>query len=126
MKTTHQTVTLDRACLAVKVYNEGMYGCLKNPDLDDRAHDMFKDGLGSTKEMIEHQVAFIGRDYGGAAGFKAAYALIPDIAHDIAADRDNYGQAAVSALPITVRIPSRNTLKCKCQRKHTVDRLSRS
>lgn len=57
--TTYQTIILDRACKAVKVYNEGLYGCVKNPDLDKRAHDMFADGLGSTLDEIERQVAFI-------------------------------------------------------------------
>lgn len=108
---TFHTITLDRACLAVKVYNEGLYGVLKNADLDDRGRDMFANGLGSTLETVERQVEFIGRDYGGAAGFKAAYALIPAIARDIFSNRDQYEQAAVSALPILQQIPSRNTIE---------------
>ena len=43
--TTYRTITLDRAKLAIKVYNEGMYGCVKNPDLDERAREMFAGGL---------------------------------------------------------------------------------
>jgi hypothetical protein len=43
-KTTYKTITLDKAKLAVKVYNEGMYGCVKNPDLDERARVMFAGG----------------------------------------------------------------------------------
>lgn len=111
MATDYRTVTLDRAALAVKVYNEGMYGCVKNPDLDDRAHAMFADGLGSTNARIEEQVGFVGKDYGGAAGFKAAYSLIPDIAHDIFANRTEFEQAALSALPILTRVPSKKAVE---------------
>ena len=71
--TTYRTVTLERAQHAIKVYNEGLYGCVKNPELDRQARDMFADGLGSANAEILRQVDFIGRDYGGAAGFKAAY-----------------------------------------------------
>jgi hypothetical protein len=65
------------------VYNEGLYGCLKNPEVDQQARDMFADGFGSTSAEILRQVEFIGRNYGGAAGFKAAYSLAPDITRDI-------------------------------------------
>jgi hypothetical protein len=109
--TTYKTITLDRAGVAVKVYNEGMYGCLKNPDLDERARVMFKDGLGSTRDEILRQVDFIGRDYGGAAGFKAAYALAPDIASDIAANHQKYEHAALSALPVLTGLPSQEIIE---------------
>jgi hypothetical protein len=89
-RTTYKTITLDRARLAVKVYNEGMYGCIKNPDLDERARVIFAGGLGKTTSEIEQQVRFIGEDYGGAAGFKAAYSLTPKIARDIAANRAQF------------------------------------
>ena len=62
--TTSKTVTVDRARQGVKVYNEGLYGSVKNPDFDKRAHGMFADGLGSTLGEIERQVTFIGDDYG--------------------------------------------------------------
>jgi hypothetical protein len=109
--TTWKTITLERAKSAVKAYNEGVYGCLKNPDLDRQARDMFADGLGSSCSKIERQVEFIGRDYGGAAGFKAAFVLAPDIARDIFANRDRYVQAARSALPILTKVPSRDTIE---------------
>jgi hypothetical protein len=59
--TTWRTITLENAKYAVKIYNEGLYGCLKNPDLDGRAREMFTNGLGSTMEQIAQQVEFIGR-----------------------------------------------------------------
>jgi hypothetical protein len=110
MRTTYRTITLDRACLSVKVYNEGLYGDLPNPDLDERAREMFAGGLGKTTAEIERQVRFIGVDYGGAAGFKAAYALVPDIAGDIAANRAQYEQAAITAQPILIQVPRRATI----------------
>jgi hypothetical protein len=98
--TTHQTVTLARACQAVKVYNDGLYGCVKNPDLDKRAHRMFANGLGSTLGEIERQVTFIGDDYGGVAGRPAALKLAPDIARDIFQNREEYKRTSSCALPI--------------------------
>jgi hypothetical protein len=93
------------------MYNEGLYGCLKNPDLDRQARDMFAHGLGSTSAEIMRQVELIGRDYGGAAGFKAAYALAPDIANAIVTNRQQYEQAAVSARPILSQVPSRDAIE---------------
>jgi hypothetical protein len=109
--TTYKTVTLDRACKAVKVYNKGLYGCVKNPDLDKRAHDMFAGGLGSTLGKLERQVVFIGDDYGGIAGRPAALKLAPDIARDIFRIRESYEQAAGSALPIVSNAADRGTIE---------------
>jgi len=109
--TTYRTVTLESAARAIKAYNDGTYGCLKNPDLDRQAREMFADGLGSTSSKIGRQVEFIGRDYGGAAGFKAAYALAPDITHDIVTNREQYEQAALSALPVLSQVPRRDTIE---------------
>src|SRR5271156_2194856 len=111
MVATYRTITLQIAESAIKAYNDGTYGCLKNPELDRQALDMFADGLGSSSGKIERQVEFIGRDYGGAAGFKAAYSLAPDITRDIVANREQYEQAAVSALPILSQVPGRDTLE---------------
>lgn len=109
--TTYETVTLDRACKAVKVYNEGLYGCIKNPDLDERAHDMFADGLGSTLGKIERQVMFIGDDYGGVAGRPAALKLAPDIGREIFQNRESYERAASSALPIVFKAADRGAIE---------------
>lgn len=109
--TTYETVTLERAAQAVKVYNEGLYGCVKNPDLDKQAHDMFADGLGPTSEKIERQVKFIGDDYGGVAGRPAAIKLAPDIARDIFAKREEYEEAATSAPSILIRVADRNAIE---------------
>jgi len=109
--TTYRTITLQIAETAVKAYNGGTYGCLKNPDLDQQARDMFADGLGSSSGKIGRQVEFIGRDYGGAAGFKAAYSLVPDITRDIIANREQYEEAAIAALPILSQVPSRDTIE---------------
>jgi hypothetical protein len=109
--TTYRTITREVAGNAIKAYNDGTYGGLKNPVLDRQALEMFADGLGSTSGKIGRQVEFIGRDYGGAAGFKAAYALVPDITRDIVANRERYEQAALSALPILTQVPSRDTIE---------------
>lgn len=109
--TTYQTVTRDRACLAVKVYNEGLYGCVKNPDLDKRAHDMFAEGLGSTLGKIERQVTFIGDDYGGVAGRPAALKLAPDIARDIFQNREEYDRISSGALPILSQVDDRTAIE---------------
>ncbi len=92
MAITWTTITLDIAKRAVKAYSDGTYSCLKNPDLDRQALDMFDDGLGATNDKILRQVEFIGRNYGGAAGFKAA-------------------QTARSASPVLHQFPSRDALK---------------
>src|SRR5437870_5639933 len=105
-----RTITLETAKRAVQAYNDGMYGCLKNPILDRQALEMFADGLGATEQKILKQVEFIGRNYGGAAGFKAAYSLAPNIAGDIAAKRDQYAEAAGAALPVFQQTPSCTTL----------------
>jgi hypothetical protein len=87
MKVTYQTFTLADAGRGIRIYNHGLYGYVKNPDLDDRARQMFDSGLGYTNQDILRQVEFIGKDYGGAAGFKAAHSLAPDITRDIFANR---------------------------------------
>ena len=108
--TTYKTITLDRAKLAVDEYNVGMYGCVKNPELDEMARKMFAGGLGKTDADIEPQVYFIGKDYGGVAGRPAALAFAPDIARDIAANRAQFEQAVRSALPILIQVPRRATV----------------
>ena len=40
MKTTYETLTLDRALVAIRVYNKGLYGEMPNPDLDERAREI--------------------------------------------------------------------------------------
>jgi hypothetical protein len=54
MVTTYRAITLEVARHAIKAYNDGTdtYGCLKNPDLDRQARDMFADGLGSTSDKL--------------------------------------------------------------------------
>lgn len=109
--TTCQTVSLDRACRAVEVYNRGLdgHGVVKD-DLDIRASKMFANGVGSSKEKIAEQLRFIGSDYGGVAGFPSAIVLAPDIAHDIFENRKEFEVAAVSALPILSRVADRVTI----------------
>jgi hypothetical protein len=110
--TTYQTVTLDRACRAVDVYNRGLDGHgVPKEDLDIRAHRMFAHGLGVTKNEIERQVHFIGKDYGGVAGFPSAITLAPAIAHDIYNMREEYGRVASSALPLLSEIANRSTIE---------------
>lgn len=109
--TTCQTVTLERACKAVKVYNEGLYGCVKNPDLDTRAHDVFADGLGKTHGEIERQVTFIGDDYGGVAGRPAARTLARDIARNIFQNRVEFERTAATASPVLCKAADRSAIE---------------
>jgi len=96
-----ESITLPVAVQAVQAYNAGLYaGGMKNPDLDRRARAVFAQGLASTPDGVLEQVRFIGVDYGGAAGFKAAYSLVPAIAADIFAARDRYGAAARAVPPL--------------------------
>ncbi len=111
MATTWRTITLEGAKVAVKLYNNGKYGCLKNPDLDQQALDMFADGLGSGANKILRQVEFIGRDYGGVAGYPSAIKLAEKIAQAIFKNRDGYEKAGISAAPIVQDPPSRGTIE---------------
>lgn len=112
-KITCKNITLDLAKQAVKAYNEGIEGCIKNPHVDEEAGRMFRHGLGSTVEEIEHQLRFIGdrKHYGGVAGFPAALSLAGAIAVDIYNCRTEYEQAAVSAVPLLREVPKRTALK---------------
>ena len=108
--TTCQTVTLDRACRAVDVYNQGLDGYVPSADLDIRAQKRFANGLGSSRDDIGEQLRFIGSDYGGVAGRPAALKLVPNIAHDIFQNREEYERIAHSAVPILSEVADRNTI----------------
>lgn len=113
-KTTYQTVTRDRACRAVKVYNEGLDGRgVRNADLDIRAHKIFANGLGRTVKEIEEQVRFIGnrKEYGGVAGRPVAIRLAPTIAQRIFEIREEYERVAGSALAIRSQVADRSTIE---------------
>jgi len=106
MTIDYRTITLDIARQAVQAYNSGCYaGGIKNPELDRQALQLFANGLVLSLEGVQEQVRFIGVDYGGVAGFKAAYSLAPAIAHDIHAVRDRYAGLAKSA-PSLLHAPS--------------------
>jgi hypothetical protein len=108
---TWKPITLESAKSAVRLYNNGSYGCLKNPDLDQQALDMFADGLGSTAGKILRQVEFIGREYGGIAGFPSAIKLAENIATEIYNNRNDYEGAAISALPVLKEAANRDTIE---------------
>lgn len=109
--TTYKTATLDDMERGIRIYNKGLYGCVKNPDLDDRARRMFADSLEHSRERILEQVHFIGKDYGGVAGHPAALELAPAIADEIFQNREKYVQAANSASDILVQIPDQATIE---------------
>ncbi len=112
--TTELTVTLERACRAVKAYNHGVYGCgVKNEDLDIRAlREVFLQGLATDERGIERQVRFIGKEYGGAAGPRAATALqkSPAIARAIFDVREEYCRLTSSAPSILSRVADERTI----------------
>lgn len=94
----HANITLEFAQNAIRAYNDGLYaGGQKNPDLDRQALALFKGGLGLTRELVLDQVRFVGVDYGGAAGFRAAHSLVPAIADAIWTLRDRYANLAGKA-----------------------------
>lgn len=97
---THMTIDLETAKKAVLAYNHGTYGARKNLDLDEEGRRLFSGGLGRAVADIERQVRFVGVDYGGAAGFKAAYSLVPAIAQDLCASQPKYGKTVRDARPI--------------------------
>jgi hypothetical protein len=105
-RTSWKTVTLETAKQGLRAYNEGVDGCIKGADLDDRAAVLFARGLGTTREEILNQVQFIGRDYGGVAGFPSALSLAEQISLDIFAIREQYDQTVRSAAPLLERLPS--------------------
>ena len=111
MVVTWRSVTLETAKRAVQAYNNGTYGCLKNPDLDNQAREMFADGLGVTPGKVLRQVKFIGDDYGGVAGFPSAIVLAEGIADDVVRNRTEYEKAAYTALPVLSQLPSRATIE---------------
>jgi len=111
MSTSWKTITLETAKRAVKAYNDGKYGCLKNPDLDQQALDMFADGLGIAGGKVLRQVEFIGRNYGGVAGYPSAIKLSEDIANDILKNRETFEQAAYSAPSLLVEAPCMSTIE---------------
>jgi hypothetical protein len=96
----YHTITINTAIEAIKAYNSGTYNGVGNIDLDLRGRRMFAGGLGATFEQVLEQLHFIGRDYGGVAGFPVALALTPTVADAIWADRDDYASAAKSAHPL--------------------------
>jgi hypothetical protein len=111
LPTTYKSVTLERARLAVRAYNEGVYGCLKNPYVDQQALDMFPDGLGETRAKISRQLEFIGENYGGVAGFPTAIKLADSIANDIYKNFAEYEHAIYSTNPILLEVPKRSTIE---------------
>lgn len=94
----HSNITPKIAQDAIRAYNAGRHaGGQKNTEIDRQALALFKGGLGLTREQIHEQVRFVGVDYGGAAGFRAAYSLVPAIADAIWTVRDRYADLAGKA-----------------------------
>jgi len=108
-------ITLETAVEAIHTYNRGEYRGRPNIELDRSATDMFREGLGRTLERIRDQVGFIGRDYGGFAGFPAASSLAPTIAEAIFACRDDYASAAAMARPLHEELPPADTVETLCK-----------
>ena len=92
----YKSITLDDARKAIRAYNASCYtDRRKSTEIDEKARALFQNGLAPTLAEIERQVHFIAVDYGGIAGFKAATALIPEIARDIYDIRDRYADRRV-------------------------------
>jgi hypothetical protein len=101
-----RSITRSLAAEAIQAYNtDCYYSANKGLDLDRRAQQLFTNGLARTPEAILEQVHFIGKDYGGVAGFKVALSLAPLIASDIYNIRDRYSNLVQSAFPLR-QVPS--------------------
>jgi hypothetical protein len=98
--TTATSLSLSQFKLFRAYNNDSNYSASKRLDLDRRARQLFTNGLAPTHDGILEQVNFIGKDYGGVAGFKAALPLAPAIAADIYAVRDRYSDLTKSAPPL--------------------------
>ena len=96
----YKAITLDEAKQAVRAYNSGRYRCKLNTEIDHEARQIFANGLASSEEDILRQVHFIGKDYGGVAGFPSAISLAPRIASDIYADSARYIDLVKNAVPL--------------------------
>lgn len=109
---SYENVTQSDAERAVRLYNEGFYakGGAKNVEVDRRARQIFADGLGATVERITTQLRFVGKNYGGVAGFPAALTLAPSIAKDIHAGRAGYLESITTLRPLRDEVASRPTL----------------
>ena len=106
------TLTLQEAVNAVEKYNRGYYGRKLNICLDNEGYQLFNNSLGRDLDTIEKQVHFIGKDYGGVAGFKSAINLYRTIARQIFNDRDyfikNAGKAAqLKETPVKIEVLKR-------------------
>jgi hypothetical protein len=101
MKRLVDVLTLQEATDAIKKYNLGYYGKKLNIVLDQEGYQLFNAGLGSDLDEIEQQVHFIGKDYGGVAGFKSAIKLSGVIARCIFDDRLYFIENAVKAPRLT-------------------------
>jgi hypothetical protein len=101
MKRLVDLLTLQEATKAITNYNRGYYGKKLNIDIDEDGYQLFKAGLGSDFDEIEQQVHFIGKDYGGVAGFKSAIKLSGSIAKCILNDRLYFIENAVEAPSLT-------------------------
>jgi hypothetical protein len=110
MPITYETVTLEQATRAIGIYNRGEYRGVRSVHLDERAAALFAGGLSSTLPGILGQITFVGRDYGGVAGFPAALELAPAIANDILAVRDSYAAAAATAPDVMSESTPHSTL----------------
>ena len=108
-----ENVTVEDAEQAVRIYNAGTYAKagVKNTNVDTRARELFADGLGVTVERVILQLTYIGREYGGVAGFPAALILAPAIGRDIFADRVEYEAAICRAQPLRDALPTRDALE---------------
>jgi hypothetical protein len=97
----YRTITRSIAADAIRAYNtDSYYSANKGLNLDRRARQLFTKGLAPTRESILEQVHFIGKDYGGVAGFPAAVSLATVISNDIYAVRVRYSDLAETAAPL--------------------------
>jgi len=97
MRLTYENIRLGEAKKAIRAYNGSLYRGICSTDVDRQAAELFAHGLAVNREGIAEQVRFIGKEYGGVAGFPAALRLVDSIADHIHRERAMFHAAASSA-----------------------------
>ena len=101
------------AVQAIRDYNAGSYRGRPNIELDSEAYKTFRNGLSNDLEQLIDQIAFVGKEYGGAqerflpTGIRTEAALIANNVHRVIGQWLN---AVTNAKPLIEEVPDESTL----------------
>jgi len=99
---------------AIRDYNAGCYTGRRNIELDRVAYQRFRNGLSNDLEQLIDQIAFVGKEYGGAQerflpkGIRTEAALIANNVHRVSGQWLN---AVTNAKPLIEEVPDESTLE---------------